>query len=390
MNLESVTSLFATNVSGRQLHLGFIVAVALTIGPAVINPAWAQEDREGSRGDRFFGMLDRNQDGTLDTDEIEQISPRMRGFLENAGIDGSQPISREEFAERSARAMEQFGGGRGGGGFGRGRWGRGEGDEGNGEGEDRGRRDGDDGDDDRRSRRWGEWGRGEWGRDGEGEGSSRFDRRSRDERNSNGQSAADAKKVEKQRVTVDMPAEFISMDRDGDKQIGFYEWKLARRSELASFSVIDRNRDGFLTPWELANKDTAKPAESIAQTAPPAATDSANGGGSTNGFASGGGRRRSRFDNGNWNSGEQSVAAATAAATSGADSGQSSEALEKEAHSRFYLMDGNGDGSLTSDEWANSRKIRPMFENAGIDISQPMPEAAFIEHYKKLNANRGQ
>ncbi len=51
--------------------------------------------------------------------------------------------------------------------------------------------------------------------------------------------------------TSPLPAEYQSLDKDGDGQIGLYEWA---RSQYAEFKKLDKNHDGFLTPKELAGK----------------------------------------------------------------------------------------------------------------------------------------
>src|SRR6185436_7048573 len=48
-----------------------------------------------------------------------------------------------------------------------------------------------------------------------------------------------------------LPKEFESRDKNGDGQIGMYEWE---RSKYSEFAKLDKNGDGFLTPQELNNK----------------------------------------------------------------------------------------------------------------------------------------
>jgi hypothetical protein len=60
------------------------------------------------------------------------------------------------------------------------------------------------------------------------------------------------------RVTAELPSQYRSLDKDKDGQIGVYEWP---RDDLDTFQKLDRNRDGFLTPVELAggaNEDAQK------------------------------------------------------------------------------------------------------------------------------------
>lgn len=48
-----------------------------------------------------------------------------------------------------------------------------------------------------------------------------------------------------------LPAAYQAYDKNGDGQIGLYEWD---RTKYAEFKRLDKNHDGFLTPQELAEK----------------------------------------------------------------------------------------------------------------------------------------
>lgn len=47
---------------------------------------------------------------------------------------------------------------------------------------------------------------------------------------------------------ADLPKSIQSLDKDGDGQLGLYEWP---REKLVEFKKLDSNKDGFLTPSEL-------------------------------------------------------------------------------------------------------------------------------------------
>ena len=49
-------------------------------------------------------------------------------------------------------------------------------------------------------------------------------------------------------VTHDLPETLVSLDFDGDKQLGLYEWP---KNDRQKFAELDLNGDGFITPREL-------------------------------------------------------------------------------------------------------------------------------------------
>jgi hypothetical protein len=59
----------------------------------------------------------------------------------------------------------------------------------------------------------------------------------------------------KGRYVPELPAEYLARDKNGDGQIGLYEWE---RKNYAEFAKLDKNGDGFLTPAELVSKETLK------------------------------------------------------------------------------------------------------------------------------------
>jgi hypothetical protein len=50
------------------------------------------------------------------------------------------------------------------------------------------------------------------------------------------------------RALEELPGEFRSYDKDGDGQVGLYEWP---KDRIRDFVALDRNDDGFLTISEL-------------------------------------------------------------------------------------------------------------------------------------------
>jgi hypothetical protein len=51
----------------------------------------------------------------------------------------------------------------------------------------------------------------------------------------------------------------------------------------------------------------------------------------------------------------------------------------------FFLLDRDKDGMASVEELSKLQRMRPAFENAGIDLQQPMTENQFIEAYRKAD-----
>jgi Ca2+-binding EF-hand superfamily protein len=91
------------------------------------------------------------------------------------------------------------------------------------------------------------------------------------------------------KLPKELPAWFAQYDKDGDGQIGLYEWKLTGRS-LDEFFKMDRNGDGFLTVEEVLRYEAEQKKGSGGRTAggPGSATFSPPGGGGPPGPGNGG------------------------------------------------------------------------------------------------------
>src|SRR5262249_14533478 len=89
------------------------------------------------------------------------------------------------------------------------------------------------------------------------------------------------------KLPKELPPWFQQIDKDGDGQIGLYEWKNSGRP-LDEFFKIDRNGDGFLTVEEVLryvadqNKGNGK---GPATPGSPSASPGNNGGGPPSGVA---------------------------------------------------------------------------------------------------------
>ncbi len=162
----------------------------------------------------------------------------------------------------------------------------------------------------------------------------------------------------KERMTVDLPPKYSELDIDYDGQIGLYEWITARRESLSQFDQMDLNFDGILTPSELLVYD-----EVLASGEPKVTSYKreritiVGGGGSTRSTGS----------------------AAIRLGGSAKASKPSAEEVQKHAATAkryFASMDKNGDGKIGEDEWAQSRRLKPWFEKAGIKLTT-MSESDF-------------
>ena len=161
-------------------------------------------------------------------------------------------------------------------------------------------------------------------------------------------------------MTVDLPPKYSELDIDYDGQIGLYEWITARRESLGQFDQMDMNFDGILTPSELLVYD-----EVMASGEPKVTSYKrervtiVSGGARSSGSAAirlGGSERAAR------------------------PSAEDLKKHEATAKRYFTTMDKNGDGKIGDDEWAQSRRLKPFFEKAGIKIG-PMSESDFANNY---------
>lgn len=284
--------------------------------------------------DRFFGYMDRNQDGRLDGDELQRMPGPFRDGLRNARVDLSRGLSRDDFARVMPRIMEDMrrqreqGGGFSGG-F------RGGPPPGGGD-----------------SR----------GGDSRGDGRGPSDYRGRDEgrgSDSRGRGRSEPKKPTRwtakarDRVTLDLDETWKANDLNGDGQIGLYEWD---RAKLSEFLRLDTNHDGLLTPREISFASDAAPAPtsnavvaSTTRTSPGPATSS---------------RPTS----------SSAVVAASPAATGGRISPVQFDPESSEGRWASYVfkrLDKNRDGTLAADEWKSSQTTRRSFEKYGAKVSFP-------------------
>lgn len=175
-----------------------------------------------------------------------------------------------------------------------------------------------------------------------------------------------SKPKEKQKVNVALPTTYVATDKDGDGQIGLYEWE---RAKFAEFRALDRNGDGFLSPRELiaGNTFAATPASTTTapgSVAPPPAVNPAAPG---------------------------TPAVATPPVTSAAPVATTPPEEDRDAKlAKVYFkgLDKNSDGTITEDEWSESRGIRVKFEQAEVTPPFPLTEDEFIKQYRTVEQKK--
>jgi hypothetical protein len=161
----------------------------------------------------------------------------------------------------------------------------------------------------------------------------------------------------KPRVTKDLPSSFTDRDFDHDGQIGLYEWREWDRTRVEEFFFFDRNGDGYLTPGELASAE---------------------------GTSGGDDGSRNRSDSTRERRSEP-VAQAPPSPSSNAPVAALDESDPNVSQGRKYfaLLDVNKDGKASTDELGKLKKLRPMFESAGVRLDQEMSADQFVANYAK-------
>jgi len=64
------------------------------------------------------------------------------------------------------------------------------------------------------------------------------------------------------------------------------------------------------------------------------------------------------------------------------------KADEASAKSVFSLLDKNRDGKVSADEMALSSRMRPLFEQAGVSFTEPMPVEQFVANYVRIQKSK--
>jgi hypothetical protein len=161
----------------------------------------------------------------------------------------------------------------------------------------------------------------------------------------------------RQRVTLKLPDEYRSKDKDKDGQIGMYEWS---RTDYATFRKLDLNSDGFITPLELSRAGRSK-RSAYADSGRTSSTSSSNGLVSTSASAA--------------------PAAATTVDAPAETASDTPTASRSEAERQFEVIDKDRDGKITEGEFQKSFLAKKKFEKAGIALSFPVGREEFLRAY---------
>ncbi len=280
------------------------------------------------RGSRFTSMLDRNQNGQIDQEEIDQMPSFFRDMMRARGVELKAGMSVDDFRNTMRNGMA-------------------------------------------------------------GGGDPRM--QGGNNPNGNGQQASNEPQLKPYRqkepvkFTVDLPPKWKDVDIDLDGQVAFHEWLENRRSDIEEFDVIDIDGDGFLIPVELLEYDaaTSKDLDPLMASVQKerlviVSPKTAGGQKDERGDRGDRGDRGGRGGDGNRGFG----------GFPGGFPGGGSEAEMAQAAQRFFgMLDRNQDGRVDEEEWGQSRTLKPMFEQAGIQVVA-MNQDEFVRNYSRAAGSR--
>lgn len=162
-----------------------------------------------------------------------------------------------------------------------------------------------------------------------------------------------------------LPPAYSEVDTNFDGQLGLDEWMLSRRTDLNQFDEFDIDHDGFLIPDELKVAEIAATGTNAAMSvrtekltivsATPKKSSTAAAGGDNE-------EAQSSSGSGRWSRGGD---------------------VSEQAKLYFTRLDRNQDGTIDKDEFQESRRVRGMFERAGIQPAAGMTLEEFTQALQK-------
>jgi len=189
----------------------------------------------------------------------------------------------------------------------------------------------------------------------------------------------------KKPTILELPPAYAEVDTDFDGQLGMHEWIMTRRADLEQFETMDLDFDGFLTPEELQAAELAAAAgQKVASTKERKRLTIVTGTPAR--------PKNSRSDDGRNNrDGDQQRSDNRSPWSGGGGSPWSGQPGGEAAMAQSYFsrLDQNQDGRIDPTEWEQSRRVRGLFEQAGIRLDS-MDLATFTKNLERATAGAGQ